>query len=182
LSGGLRVRLSSCWQPQDRPTKPDHAANLRQIAVRNIDGSPLLSSTRLSLCLASSSVVALASIPFGAARAEDTKLAQATAKDLGVMAVNLKDVAKLNHGFQGALQGAGTPNEAGLSTFIPLKVSKNSVAFVDVLVNANFNDYGNYSGSCQEGDVSAADQAAKTKVAALSLLSSVGGLIQTTSG
>jgi hypothetical protein len=32
-----------------------------------------------------------------------------------------------------------------LGAFIPLKVSKNSVAFVDVLVNANFNDYGNYS-------------------------------------
>jgi hypothetical protein len=61
------------------------------------------------------------------------------------MAVNLKDAVKFNYGFQGALQGAGTPNEAGLGAFIPLKVSKNSVAFVDVLVNANFNDYGNYS-------------------------------------
>jgi len=59
--------------------------------------------------------------------------------------VNLKDAVKLNYGFQGALQGAGTPNEAGLGAFIPLKVSKNSVSFVDVLVNANFNDYGNYS-------------------------------------
>ena len=61
------------------------------------------------------------------------------------MAVNLKDAVKFNYGFQGALQGAGTPNEAGLGAFIPLKVGKNSVAFVDVLVNANFNDYGNYS-------------------------------------
>ncbi len=61
------------------------------------------------------------------------------------MAVNLKDAVKFNYGFQGALQGAGTPNEAGLGAFIPLKVSKNSVSYVDVLVNANFNDYGNYS-------------------------------------
>jgi hypothetical protein len=61
------------------------------------------------------------------------------------MAVNLKDAVKFNYGFQGALQGAGTPNQAGLGAFIPLKFSKNSVAFVDVLVNANFNDYGNYS-------------------------------------
>ena len=61
------------------------------------------------------------------------------------MEVNLKDAVKLNYGFQGALQGAGTPNQAGLGAFIPLKVSKNSVSFVDVLVNANFNDYGNYS-------------------------------------
>ena len=113
----------------------------------NIGGSHLLSSTCLSHCLAGAAALALASIPFGAARAEDTKVAQApeTAKDLGVMAVNLKDAVKFNYGFQGALQGAGTPNEAGLGAFIPLKVSKNSVSYVDVLVNANFNDYGNYS-------------------------------------
>ena len=61
------------------------------------------------------------------------------------MGVNLRDAVKLNYGFQGALQGAGTPNQAGLGAFIPLSVSSNSVAFVDVLVNANFNDYGNYS-------------------------------------
>jgi len=104
-------------------------------------------SIQLSLSLASTVALALASIPFGAARADDTKVAQApaTAKDLGEMDINLKDVVKLNYGFQGALQGAGTPNQAGLGAFIPIKVSKNSVSFVDVLVNANFNDYGNYS-------------------------------------
>jgi len=100
-----------------------------------------------SSSLAAAAALALTSIPFGAAKAEDTKVAQApaTAQDLGVMEVNLKDAVKFNYGFQGALQGAGTPNEAGVGAFIPLKVSKNSVAFVDVLVNANFNDYGNYS-------------------------------------
>ena len=104
-------------------------------------------SIRLSLSLASSSALALASTPFVVtpAGAEDLKVAQGTAQDLGVMAVNLKDAVKFNYGFQGALQGAGTPNQAGLGAFIPLKVGKNSVSFVDVLVNANFNDYGNYS-------------------------------------
>ena len=104
-------------------------------------------SIRRSIVLASTASLALASIPFGAARAEDTKVAQAatTAKDLGVMAVNLKDAVKFNYGFQGALQGAGTPNQAGLGAFIPLHVGSNSVAFVDVLVNANFSDYGGYS-------------------------------------
>jgi len=104
-------------------------------------------SIRQSSALAAAAALALVSIPFGAARADDTKVTQApgNAQELGVMAVNLKDAVKLNYGFQGALQGAGTPNQAGLGAFIPLKFSKNSVAFVDVLVNANFNDYGNYS-------------------------------------
>lgn len=104
-------------------------------------------SIRHSIALVGSSALALASIPLGAARAGDTKVAQApaTAKDLGVMAVNLNDAVKFDYGFQGALQGAGTPNQAGLGAFIPLKVGKNSVAFVDVMVNTNFNDYGNYS-------------------------------------
>jgi hypothetical protein len=102
---------------------------------------------RLALSLTGTAALALASIPLGAAKADDTKPTQVpgAAKDLGVMAVNLKDAVKLNYGFQGALQGAGTPNQAGLGAFIPLKISKNSVSFVDVLVNANFNDYGNYS-------------------------------------
>ena len=110
-------------------------------------GSHLQAPIRLALSLTGTAALALASIPLGAAKADDTKPTQApgAAKDLGVMGVNLKDAVKLNYGFQGALQGAGTPNQAGLGAFIPLKVSKNSVSFVDVLVNANFNDYGNYS-------------------------------------
>jgi hypothetical protein len=102
---------------------------------------------RRSSSLAAVASLALASISFGAARAEDTKVAQApgNAQDLGVMGVNLRDVVKFNYGFQGALQGAGTPNEAGLGAFIPLHVGSNSVAFVDVLVNANFGDYSGYS-------------------------------------
>jgi hypothetical protein len=104
-------------------------------------------SIRLSLSLTGTAALALASIPYGAGRADDTKVAQSsgTAQDLGVMAVNLKDAVKFNWGFQGALQGAGTPNQAGIGAFIPLHVGSNSVAFVDVLVNANFSDYSGYS-------------------------------------
>jgi hypothetical protein len=98
-----------------------------------------------SFSLVGSSSLALAATPFGAARADDTKVTQGSAADLGVMGVNLRDAVKLNYGFQGALQGAGTPNQAGIGAFIPLHVGSNSVSFVDVLVNANFNDYGNYS-------------------------------------
>ena len=79
------------------------------------------------------------------AAAQEPEAPSTEAADLGVMGVNLRDAVKFNYGFQGALQGAGTPNQAGLGAFIPLHVGSSSVAFVDVLVNANFNDYGNYS-------------------------------------
>ena len=59
--------------------------------------------------------------------------------------VNLKDVVKFNWGFQGATQGAGTPNQAGLGFFLPMMVSDNGVLFLDVLANANFADFGDYS-------------------------------------
>ena len=102
---------------------------------------------RLCLSLAGTAALALASIPFAIspASAQDPEAPSTEAADLGVMGVNLRDAVKLNYGFQGALQGAGTPNQAGLGAFIPLHVGSNNVAFVDVLVNANFNDYGNYS-------------------------------------
>ena len=62
------------------------------------------------------------------------------ADDLGVMSISLKDVVKPTIGFQGALQGAGTPNQAGIGGFLPLSVGDNSVWFLDVLANANFAD------------------------------------------
>jgi hypothetical protein len=101
----------------------------------------------LSLSLAGTAALALASLPFAIspAAAQDPEAPSTEAADLGVMGVNLRDAVKFNYGFQGALQGAGTPNQAGIGAFIPLHVGSNSVAFVDVLVNANFNDYGNYS-------------------------------------
>ncbi|MCT0216740.1 inverse autotransporter beta domain-containing protein [Synechococcus sp. CS-1330] len=102
---------------------------------------------RLSLSLAGTAALALVSLPFAIspAAAQDQEAPSTEAADLGVMGVNLRDAVKLNYGFQGALQGAGTPNEAGIGAFIPLHVGSNSVAFVDVLVNANFSDYSGYS-------------------------------------
>ncbi len=84
----------------------------------------------------------MASIP---AIAEPTKVAHGKAAELGVMSVSLKDAVKLNYGIQGQLQGAGTPNEAGIGGFLPLRVGKQSVTFLDVLANVNFADYPGYS-------------------------------------
>ena len=78
--------------------------------------------------------------------AAPAEFAQGTVDDLGgVMSISLKDVVKPTIGFQGALQGAGTPNQAGIGGFLPLSVGENSVFFADVLLNANFADYGNDS-------------------------------------
>ena len=57
-----------------------------------------------------------------------TKAQVGTAEDLGdVMSISLKDVVKPTIGFQGALQGAGTPNQAGVGGFLPLSVGEKSV-------------------------------------------------------
>ena len=102
---------------------------------------------RLSLTLVSTAALALASIPFGIspAAAQDPEAPSTEAADLGVMGVNLRDAVKFNYGFQGALQGAGTPNQAGLGAFIPLHVGSNSVFFLDTLANVNFSDFSDYS-------------------------------------
>ena len=92
---------------------------------------------RLSLGLLASAI-SLASLP---AIAQE----EGNADDLGVMSISLKDVVKPTIGFQGALQGAGTPNQAGIGGFLPLSVGDNSVWFLDVLANANFADYENNS-------------------------------------
>ena len=92
---------------------------------------------RLSLGLLASAI-SIAALP--AIAQED-----GGADDLGVMSISLKDVVKPTIGFQGALQGAGTPNKAGIGGFLPLSVGDNSVWFLDVLANANFADYGNDS-------------------------------------
>ena len=91
---------------------------------------------RLSLGLLASAI-SVASLPAIAK--------EGSADDIGVMSISLKDVVKPTLGFQGALQGAGTPNQAGIGGFLPLSVNDNSVWFLDVLANANFADYGNDS-------------------------------------
>ena len=90
---------------------------------------------------------ALASIPLGigSAIAQEAKTTQGTAADLGVMSISLKDAIQPNFGFQGALQGAGTPNKAVIGDFLPLVTGDNSVFFLDAQANANFVDYDNYS-------------------------------------
>ncbi|WP_341883038.1 carbamoyl-phosphate synthase [Synechococcus sp. UW140] len=102
-------------------------------------------SIRLSLSIAGTTALALASISYETARAEDAKVAQGTAKDLGVISISLKDAIQPNFGFQGALQGAGTPNQAGIGGFLPLVTGDNSVFFLDAQANVNFADYNNYS-------------------------------------
>ena len=118
------------------------------------------SSIRLSLSIAGSAALALASMPFAhaPAAAEEAKVAQGTAAELGVMGISLKDAIKPNIGIQGQTQGAGTPNEAGIGGFLPLVVGDNSVFFLDALANVNFSDYSNYSSiintSVQGGTIS----------------------------
>ena len=92
---------------------------------------------RLSVGLLASAI-ALAPLP--------TKAQDGTAEDLGdVMSISLQDVVKPTIGFQGAIQGAGTPNQAGIGGFLPLSVDDNSVWFFDALVNAHFGDRDGYS-------------------------------------
>ncbi len=99
-------------------------------------------SLRLSLSLTSAAALALASSPIQPVAAQEE---DGSADDPGVMEINLKDAVRFNWGFQGALQGAGTPNQAGIGAFLPIAVGENSVWFIDALANANFADRSNYS-------------------------------------
>ena len=72
---------------------------------------------------------------------------EGSADDLGVMSVSLKDVIQPTIEFEGVLQGAWSPNQAGIGGFLPLSVGENSVFFADVLANVNFADYYNNNSS-----------------------------------
>ena len=98
-------------------------------------------SLRLSLSLTGAAALALAGSPIQPVVAQG----DGSAADLGVMEINLKDAVQFNWGFQGALQGAGTPNQAGIGAFLPIAVGENSVWFIDALANANFADFDGYS-------------------------------------
>ena len=93
-------------------------------------------SLHLSLSLSGVAALALANGALLPTAAQEV----GSADDLGVMEINLKDAVKFNWGFQGALQGAGTPNQTGIGGFLPLSVGDNSVFFVDALANVNFAD------------------------------------------
>ena len=99
------------------------------------------SSIRISLSLTGAAALALANTPIQPVAAQE----DGNAADLGVMEINLKDAVQFNWGFQGALQGAGTPNQAGIGAFLPIAVGENSVWFIDALANANFADFDGYS-------------------------------------
>ena len=62
-----------------------------------------------------------------------------------MVSISLEDVVKPTIDFRGALQGAATPNQAGIGGFPPLSVDDNSVWFLDALVNVNFADREGYS-------------------------------------
>ena len=98
-------------------------------------------SLHLSLSLSGVAALALANGALLPTAAQEV----GSADDLGVMEINLKDAVKFNWGFQGALQGAGTPNQAGIGGFLPLSVGDNNVLFVDALAKVNFADYNNDS-------------------------------------
>ena len=91
-------------------------------------------------------VISLYYQPLLASQAQSQSLPYSDdASALGIMEISLKDIVTPNIGFQGALQGAGTPNQAGIGGFLPLSIGENNVFFVDVLANANFADFDDYS-------------------------------------
>ena len=89
------------------------------------------------------SLAAAASLPV----VQAPVLAEGTADDIGVMSVSLKETIKPRFGVQGQTQGAGTPNQAGVGGFLPLKINVNSVWFVDALANVNFADFNSANSS-----------------------------------
>ncbi len=113
-------------------------AILAELFKRSI---PVQRSVRLPLSLAVAAALVLAGSPIQPVIAQE----DGSAADLGVMEINLKDAVQFNWGFQGALQGAGTPNQAGIGAFLPIAVGENSVWFIDALANANFSDFDGYS-------------------------------------
>ena len=106
-----------------------------------------LGSVHLSRSIVSATTLAVAAVPFAAtsADADEVKVSQGKAEDLGVMSISLRDAVQFNWGFQGQTQGAGTPNAIGIGGFLPLSVGDNSVFFLDALANVNLPDIGNSS-------------------------------------
>ncbi|KZR69823.1 hypothetical protein PMIT1313_00930 [Prochlorococcus marinus str. MIT 1313] len=78
-------------------------------------------SIRLSLSLTSAVALAIANTPIQPVAAQEE---DGNADDLGVMEISLKDAMRFNWGFQGALQGAGTPNQAGIGAFLQLLLGR----------------------------------------------------------
>ena len=94
-------------------------------------------SISLTFSLGGATALALVTTPLLPATAQNTD----SAEDLGgALTISLNDVVKPTFGFQGALQGASTPNQAGIGGFLPLSVGENGVWYLDALVNVSFSD------------------------------------------
>ena len=93
---------------------------------------PVLRSLRLALSLTGATALALANTPI---QPVATQQEEGSAEDLGVMEIKLKDAVWFNWGFQGTLQGAGTPDQACIGAFLPIAVGENCVFFIDALAN-----------------------------------------------
>ncbi|KZR69501.1 hypothetical protein PMIT1313_01189 [Prochlorococcus marinus str. MIT 1313] len=94
---------------------------------------PVQRSLRLALSLTGATALALANTPIQPVAAQQEE--DSNADDLGVMSISLKDVVNPTIGFQGALQGAGTPNQAGIGAFLPIAAGENSVFCIEALAN-----------------------------------------------
>ena len=117
--------------------KPDSRATNTQAARFPKSLCGMKRSINLSLSPGGSTSLILAITPLLPAAAQIA----GTAEDLGgVMSISLKVVVKPTIGFQGALHGAGTPNQSGIGGFLPLSVGENSDWFLDALLNVNFAD------------------------------------------
>ena len=133
--------LSTCGDQ-----RTDHANQTAQCFYGKF--SVMRKSIRRSLSLAGTAAFALASslpLAIRPVAAQEPKAQTTEAADLGVMGVKLKDAVKFNWGFQGALQGAGTPNQSGIGGFLPLAIGDNSVFFLDAQANFNFGDFKGYT-------------------------------------
>ena len=139
ISSFPRHERGFCWLLNLNSSKAEtaycsgHQQN-KQCILSSTHKAPMLRRLSLGLLASAISIAALPAIA-----------QEGSADDLGVMSISLKDVVKPTIGFQGALQGAGTPNQAGIGGFLPLSVGDNSVWFLDALVNANFADRDGYS-------------------------------------
>ncbi|KZR81942.1 hypothetical protein PMIT1342_01288 [Prochlorococcus marinus str. MIT 1342] len=89
---------------------------------------PVQRSRRLALSLTGAKALALANTPIQPVATQEE---EGSAEDLGVMEIKLKDAVWFNWGFQGTLQGAGAPNQAGIGAFLPIAVGEISVFFID---------------------------------------------------
>jgi hypothetical protein len=152
--------MQPSFPPGTSLRSPGNAAPCAKVcgSLSDAAGRPAL---RLSRSLAGALVSIL--LVINPAAAQDPEGASTETADLGVMDVNLEDAVKFDYGFRGALQGAGTPNQAGIGAFLPLHIGNNSVTFVDAEVNANFGDYSGYS-SIVNTDVSGTTFATSTRL------------------